>query len=1181
VLVTTLIFQSPYLFLKQRPDSSWNVAHLIKSTPEQSSALLWRIALQNVQIRNGALALAPLDTSQKLLPRRIESLSTNLRLDYAEPRVNVILRNLQLTALNPPLQLDSLAAQVFWGGDSLQIKNLRLRSEHSRLTGQILLRHLARPIYDVNLSCAPLHLTDLHALFKKFPVTGPVQGSLHTFGDAQNVRTAFDLQHDDGRAAGNFWMFFDSTTTSYEVEATVRELNLTPYWRGAPGATQLNFAIKLAGSGLTPADLNAALSMQLDSSLVLGRSVSTLRLTAEAANQQIKTKLTANSPIGELELSGKLIDPRHEQRFELNAEARHLNVAKLFQNDTLDSDVSFHVAGSGQHFDAARRKFSGWLQMGASRVPSVLIDNAYCRFNVSGADLQLDTLHVASSVGNIHAGGYLSLNYTNNFRFRAELGDLAWIKSAVDADTLRARGVFSGSAIGPFDSLAVFSRFNLQKVKYNRTFIDRLAGTLTFRRTGNDGGGFILARGTKMMLGLVPADSMKASVYYDLTRAQLFANFWQGEKNTGEIEGDYTYGEIGRFDVARCEINLFGQVWRTPQNRAMWIDVGDDDYDFHDCVLASANQRFHLDGRLSYIGAEDLRFTFENIDVATLVAVARNGNAAASTSIGGSLNGQGHLTGTAEAPILSGELRWNNGRVADFAFEKWEANFGYAGEKFSWVFKLHQTQDRFLSGDGFLPMNLALNPASRDKILYRERPMRIQASTTDIDLAFLQTLTNRVQQVQGKLVFDIKMENTPAVPHPTGVLRILDGAFSVPEHDANYNDVQLTLSIDSAAVKLVEFRLHSDKGELGITGQVNRTQTAITNATARLTAKDFLVVRNRDMELRLDANITGDGDAEGPSYRGDITVERSRFFLPALQQRAVIQLNETEEKAIVADTLRRTVSIAAETPVQRWLQKLRGEVKIDIPRNTWLRGPELNAEISGALDFVQESLTKFSLFGTLNIIRGTYELYGKKFDIEKGQINFEGKPDLPKVELVAQHVFRSALGDREKKNLEVKISGELNNPKIEFLRDNQALDTKETLDGKDALANLLFGVDFNQLLPGQRKSLENEADAENDAFSAAARGLVSGLVSQELARSLGRSLNLDLIEFQSGEDITKSSVLVGKYLTDNLFLSFGHEPEGRVVSLEWELMKFLFLQAAHGGEENRKTGFDLIWKLDW
>jgi len=1175
ILVTNLVFQTPAVAVKQRPDSSWNVAHLFKSTAAQNSTESWRLALQNVQIHNGALALAPLDTAQKLWPRRIDSLSTNLRLEFAESRLMVMLRNLQLTSLTPSIELDSLTAQIAWGGDSVQIKNFKLRSQRSRLTGEILLRHLARPFYDVTLNAAPLHLNDLRAFFKSLPVSGPTQGSLRVMGEAQNVRTTFDLQHVDGRVTGNGRLWFDGNASRYDVDATFRELNLTPYWREASSPTKLNFNLKLTGAGLIMDKLNANLSVQLEPSRVLGRELSALSLTAVAANQQIDTKLALTAPAGELEFSGKLRDPLRAQQFEFNAAARHLNLAKVLQNDTLDSDLSFNLVGAGQHFDNPRRNLTGQLQIGSSRIRAVALENAFCRFKALGPDLQLDTLHVASSIGSIFVGGNFSLRYANNFRFRAELGEVAWIKRAMDADTLRAGGVFTGSASGPLDSLAVFSQFDLQKVKYNRTFMERLAGTLTFRRVGAEGSGFIVARSNKMTMGVVPVDSVKATVYYDFIRAQLLANFWQGEKNTGEVEGAYTYGEIGRFDLTRCTLNILGQVWRTPQNHAMWIGVGDDDYDLHDCVLASDNQRFSIDGRLSYGGAENLQFQLDGVAVAALAAIIRNGNEATLNNVSGILSGAGHLTGTAAAPVLRGNLQWDNGRVADFAFEKWAADFGYNEEKFSWNFKLNQTPERFLRGDGFLPMNLSLN--NTGKILYRERPMRIQASTQDIDLAFLQTLTNRVRQVQGKIVFDLNLENTWAAPRPNGVFRILDGAFAVPEYGANYNEVQVTVSIDSSTVRLVEFNLRSDKGALGISGKVNRTLTAITEANATLTASDLLMVRNRNMELRLDANITGDGDAEGPRYRGDITVERSRFFLPAFQQRSVIQLNET-----MADTARREVAMKTDTPLQRWLQKLRGEVKINIPRNTWLRGPELNAEISGTLDFIQEGLTKFSLFGTLNILRGNYELYsGKKFDIENGLITFEGDLQTPQFELTAKHVFRALGGDREKKTLEVKISGDLNNPKIEFQRDNLALDSKESLEGKDALANLLFGVDFNQLLPGQRKSLENEAGGENGAFSAAAVGLVSGLVSQELTRELGRSLNLDLIEFQSGENLTQSSVLVGKYLTDDVFLSFGQEPEGRVVSLEWELLKFLFLQAAHGGEENRKTGFDLIWKWDW
>jgi len=1172
VLVTNLIFQSPFLDIKQRPDSTWNVAHLTKPDSNQTNTGLWRIALQNLQIKDGAATLAPLDTLYKLLPRRLKNISTNLRLDYTAPRLNVMLHNLRLTSVNPALQLDSLAAQVFWGGDSLRIKNLMLRSKNSRLTGQIILRHLARPIFDVELYGTPLHLTDLHSFFPSFPVTGPVHGMMHALGDAQNVRTTFDVAHADGRAEGNFFVWFDSTTAYYNLEAAVRALNLKPYLPPDQDLSRLNFDLKLDGSGLTLDDINARLSLNLDSSRVLGREIAQLRLTANARAKQIQTKLFVSSSAGEMELSGKLVDPLGQQLFELNAEARQFNLAKLFQNDTLDSDVTFRLAASGRHFDDARRTLDGWLRLSPSRLPSILIDYAYCQFHIHGTDLQLDTLYVDSSIGALQAGGVLSLHYANNFRFRAELGDLAWVKNAIEADTLRATGVFSGSAIGPIDSLTVFSRFDLKKVKYNRTRMEHLTGTLSFHRAGENGGGFIRLRADEMMMGLVPVDSTEASVYYDLNRAQIIANFWQGEKNTGVLEGIYTFGEIGRFDVARGEFNLLEQIWRTPPGQDMWVDVSDEDFDFHNCLLTYNNQRIYIDGRLSYDGAENLHFKIEDVDVAAMIALARNGNASSKNGVTGILDGELFLTGSAESPILRGSVNWNNGRVADFVFEKWEGSFGYENKSISWKFQLHQNQNRSLTGDGYLPVNLALN--NNGKIFYDDRPMRIQAGTTGIDLAFLQTLTDRVKQVQGTLVLDIKLENTWEKPHSTGIVRIVDGAFSVPEFNVLYNDVQLAVSIDTAAVKLIDLRIQNDKGVLRIDGQLNRTQNEITDANTSLAAKDFLLVRNRNMELRLDANIKGSGDAQGPRYRGDITVERSRFFLPAFQQRAVIELSEPKTEA-APDSIRLAVSSGDDTPEQRWLQKLRGELKINIPRNTWIRGPELNAEISGALDFIQEGTAKFSLFGTLNIIRGTYELYGKKFDIDNGRINFEGDLQKPQFELTAKHVFRAATGDRDKRNLEVKISGELGNPKIEF-RENGV-----TLDEKDALANLIFGVNFDQLLYDQRRGLENQAGNEASVLSSAAMGLISGLVSQELAKSLGRSLNLDLIEFQSGEDITKSSVLVGKYLTDNLFLSFGQEPEGRVVALEWELLKFLFLQAAHGGDENRKTGFDLIWKLDW
>lgn len=1183
VLIHRLVFQSPVFTLRQRSDSTWNVAHLIKpssktAAPETSSP--WRIALQNLQVENGTLIFTPLDTAAyKLLSRRIQKISTAMRLEYADNHLKVELRNLQFKARDPNLSLNSLTARVFLSSDSLMVKDFELRSDDSQMSGQIMLRHFAHPIFNIDLQSAPLHLGDLRAFFPNLKIAGPVQGSIRAIGDAQNVRATFNLQHADGLAEGSFFVLQDSAATLYNLEAAVRALNLNPYLNNANGATRLNFMIKLDGSGLTFDDIAANLALTIDSSQVMGRAVRHASLTAQARQQQIQMKLAGSTAFGELDLSGRLNDPLRRQHFELEAEGRHFDLATLLQNDTLDSDVSFRLAGAGQNFSAAQLKFDGWLRLSPSRLPVVLIDSAYCQLHVRGPDFQLDTLRLSSSMGNVQAAGLLSWRYENNFRFHAELGDLTWVKRALEADTLRATGTISGTAHGPLDSLTVAGLFDLRQVQYNTTAIKQLRGNLTFNHLYDQNHGLIQMQGHNVVMGYLPVDSAKALVLYDLRQAQLNANFWQGLKNYGELDGVYTFGDTGRFDVQRAEINVLGQTWRTPAQNAIWIEAGDEDYDFHNCVLISGNQRLSLNGRLSYDGTEDLNFRIEGVDIATLAAMMGAETSLAKNNVAGVVALEGYLTGHADAPILRGKVNWNRGRVADFAFDNWEGEFNYENEIFSWTFTLHQNQNRRLTGEGYLPMNLGLN--NTGEILHDDRPIRIQAATsgieTGVDLAFLQTLTSRVRQVRGTLVFDVKLENTLKSPRANGAMRIINGAFAVPEYGVVYNDVQLVASIDSAFVEVNDFRVQSEKGGLKASGQLQYAKNAIGEASGSLTATNFLVMRTRDMEVRLDANINAAGNTQGARYRGDITIDRSRFFLPALQQRSVIQLEETgAARSTPADSVKLAAKPQIGNPLESWLQNLRGEIKIKIPRNTWIRGPELNAEIEGALDFNQEGAKQFSLFGSLNIIRGTYELFGKRFDISSGQIIFQGDPYAPQFDLAAKHVFRAPGGDREKKSLEVHISGSLANPQIQFKQNG------EQLDERDALANLVFGVNFDQLSIFQRKETETELKkSAEDQYTAAAKGLISGLVSQELAKSLGRSLNLDVIEFQGAGDLSQTSVLVGKYITNDLFISFGQEPEGRVVSLELELFKFLFLQAAHGGEENRKTGFDFIWKVDW
>lgn len=240
-------------------------------------------------------------------------------------------------------------------------------------------------------------------------------------------------------------------------------------------------------------------------------------------------------------------------------------------------------------------------------------------------------------------------------------------------------------------------------------------------------------------------------------------------------------------------------------------------------------------------------------------------------------------------------------------------------------------------------------------------------------------------------------------------------------------------------------------------------------------------------------------------------------------------------------------------------------MKIRMPRNTWIRGPGVNLELTGELDLVQEG-SDYLPFGAIDITRGTYEIYGKKFTVRSGKLIFQGDfSTAVQLEVLASYVFTQ---DKVKHEMFVKITGDLSNPQIAFSLDSES----DTIEQKDAISYILFNA------PAQGTGLDITSTAED---------VVSGLVSQQLSRTLGEGLNLDVIEFGTGENLTPGSVLVGKYITNDLFISVSQDfssfssAEALRVALELEVLREFFLQATRGGKDEKDTGFDVIWKKEW
>jgi autotransporter translocation and assembly factor TamB len=106
------------------------------------------------------------------------------------------------------------------------------------------------------------------------------------------------------------------------------------------------------------------------------------------------------------------------------------------------------------------------------------------------------------------------------------------------------------------------------------------------------------------------------------------------------------------------------------------------------------------------------------------------------------------------------------------------------------------------------------------------------------------------------------------------------------------------------------------------------------------------------------------------------------------------------------------------------------------------------------------------------------------------------------------------------------------------------------------------------------------------AGSKTLKNLLTGQVMGKISGTLSKKLALDVIEFEGNKNWRDARVLVGKYITNDLFLSIerdfslnrSNELAPKQVYLEYEITRFLFLQATRGDEKT--TGFNLIWKLE-
>jgi translocation and assembly module TamB len=410
------------------------------------------------------------------------------------------------------------------------------------------------------------------------------------------------------------------------------------------------------------------------------------------------------------------------------------------------------------------------------------------------------------------------------------------------------------------------------------------------------------------------------------------------------------------------------------------------------------------------------------------------------------------------------------------------------------------------------------------------------------------------------------------VTHPDGTIQLKEGLFELTSIGGEFGDVsgKLVFSPDGL-VRLEDFSAR------GLTGKLEAAATArfagLRFGGASVTVQ---VPKNQAIPLVFDGVQIGQLDgrlevtAEPVAANGalDVKVDIPTMHLDVPTEAAhdVQPLGPLESVTIGTvrgpagfvevplDIVARSDVLAARAPITIALH-LGNDVTV-------VRGSDVNVRLAG--DPVVTISDEVRVTGQIHLVKGTIQVQGKPFEIEKGVVTFEGKdPSNPQVVVTA--AWNAPGGYR----IYADFTGPLKTGKV-TLRSDPALPGGQN----DILSLILYGETQSALsgqATGSATSSFAAAGAAVGPVSQALSGLNRALTKTGLSARINtqQSNPMPEVQLQIARDI---SVRVGQIIGVPVFPNL----DTTLVTLSWAIASRLNLSSTVGNTGS--TVFDLVWQ---
>jgi autotransporter translocation and assembly factor TamB len=425
-----------------------------------------------------------------------------------------------------------------------------------------------------------------------------------------------------------------------------------------------------------------------------------------------------------------------------------------------------------------------------------------------------------------------------------------------------------------------------------------------------------------------------------------------------------------------------------------------------------------------------------------------------------------------------------------------------------------------LVATGTAPIPWPSGAPSLDRI-----PFTLAVRADGFDVAALQPLAGgSLLHLRGRLDVAASVAGPLHAPKFDGTLRLHDGVIEPLATRVRYENVELALRLEHDTILIDRIAARAG-GTLEGSARVALDGTKPGRVDGRLVFDRLRVASIPALEADAAGELKIEGTPDAPIVRGTIDIPH------ALVRPAALPSSDVPR---APDPTIEVVGRAApppEAPAPPVVDALTLELDVRLGDDAIVRRADARIDLGGRLRVTKAPDGPLLVFGDLRLERGWAEFQGRRFTVTPSAIHFDGPPDRPSLDVTAT----SQVGEYE---VTVRVSGPVEKPLL-------TLSSEPPLPESDVLAVLVFGSPAQDLGQNQQAELQQRAI-----------GLATNYAAGGLTRSFRETLGLDLFNVAVGSGSTPGEIRIGRYVTDDVFVSIAQEfgsRVGQVASIAYRL----------------------------